>query len=419
MLKGASLLYATVIALIIAILCSSLILFTYFKLQERATYSIQERICSNVLSGIHLLMNEDDKDSGSAQKIVDLYSNGTDSVLLKEINWGAYNVVVCSAFAGKRRMNKAAIIGDLCLHNDSTALYLADANKPLFLCGETVIKGTCCLPAAGVKRGYIEGKNYYGSVLVDGITKQSLKTIPVINPKLINYLESLVNAKQRSTDSAISGISSSGILINSFFHRTAYIHTQQAITLSRGTEYQGNIIICSDKLVTIQAGCMIRDVIISAPYIKVEENVSGTAQIFASDSMYIGKNCVFHYPSVIGLISNKINAGKIASVILDEGDSINGAVFADNEMPSTQRQVYLLVNKNTVINGDVYTNGTLDLKGAVYGFVTCNRITLKTMLGQYDNYLLDATIDAKKVSRNFVGSLLSYSNQKAIAKWVY
>jgi hypothetical protein len=419
MLKGASLLYATVIALIIAILCGSLILFTYFKLQERATYSIQERVCSNVLSGIYLLMNGDDRDSGSAQKVTDLYGNGTDSVSLKKINWGAYNVIVCSAFTNKKRINKAAIVGNLCLHNDSIALYLADANKPLFLCGETAIKGTCCLPAAGVKRGYIEGKNYFGSVLVDGVIKQSLKTIPVISPKLISYLETLVNGKQRNTDSIVSGAPSNGVLINSFFHRTVYIHSQQAITLSRGTEYTGNIIICSDKLVTLQAGCIINDVIICAPFIKVEENVRGIAQIFASDSIYISKNCAFRYPSVIGLISNKVSVGKVASLILNEGDSISGAVFADNEMPSTQKQVYLQVNKDAVISGDVYTNGTLDLKGTIYGFVTCNRITLKTMLGQYDNYLLDATIDAKKVSKNFVGSLLCYSKQKAIAKWVY
>lgn len=419
MLRGASLLYATVVSLIIAILCSSLILFSYFKIQERSLYAVQAKIADNVVSGIHYLMQSEPSESFSTQTKIDLFGESSDSILMKKIAWGVYNVDACMAFKAKHSLCKAAIIGNVNRDNDSIALYLQDINKPLFLCGETDVTGVCYLPAAGVKRGYIEGENFSGFDLINGSVRQSSKTLPAIDPKLIVTLLQLVHGKLRSQDSSINGLNLNGGLTNSFFNRTISLYSHGIVTISQGMNLKGNIIVSSDTLVVIQKGSQLNDIIVCAPCVKVEEGFNGNLQILAYDSIYIGKKCTLNYPSAVGIIADKIVTGKMASIVIDEGASITGDVFADNEIPSTQLRVLTSVKKDVVIRGNLFTNGILDLKGSVFGCVTCNKISLTTPNGQYDEYLLDATINARKKPRFYVESLLGSSKQKAIVKWVY
>jgi len=140
MLKAGSLLYATVMALIIAILSSSLMLFSYFKEQEKIVYLTQEVLFRNALSGIHLAIASDSLISVGDNKYFDLYGNNTDSVVIKKMNWGSYQVILSKAFLKSKSQRKAALIGSVPDSTCKSALYLQDNGKPLTLCGKTLIK---------------------------------------------------------------------------------------------------------------------------------------------------------------------------------------------------------------------------------------------------------------------------------------
>ena len=181
MLKGGSLIYAIVISVIIAMLSSSLILLSYFTSVHVDYYSDLSRIQLNAASGVSLLLSNQQTINSGDDKIIDLFGKGIDSVHLKKNNWGAFDVGVSEAFSKHNRYRKILLMGGIFSKDTALALYLEDEDKPLSLCGETVIKGTCFLPKAGVKRAYIEGQNFVGEKLIDGGVKESKKIIPGVD----------------------------------------------------------------------------------------------------------------------------------------------------------------------------------------------------------------------------------------------
>jgi hypothetical protein len=415
MLKGASLLYVTVISLIIAIISSSLILFSYYKQQERDLYAHEQKVCQNVMSGIHLLLTNESAEQNTG-KFIDLYGAGTDTVFLKNLNWGIFHIAGCIAFSHGKEVRKVALTGYGEGRKDTAALYLVDAGVPLSLCGETFLRGCCYLPQTGVKRGYIDGKNFNGNQLINGQIKQSSKSIPDISKALLSQLDLLAGNRTAKDDSVINVLKDT--LINSFFNKTMEVHFHKGLVLNAGSKYVGNILIISDTLVEIKAGCAIQDIIICAPVVSIDDGFNGSVQVFASDSLHVGINCKLNYPSVLGLISGKVTVNKLVTLTVDKGSSVCGTLVAYSKMPSTQVQVCTLISKNDTINGAVFTNGAIDLEGVVYGNITCDKLTLKTQSSQYDNYLMDATIDITKRSKYFIGSIADSGAQKSIVKWL-
>jgi hypothetical protein len=420
MLKAASLFYATVISLIIAILSSSLLLFSYFNNQEKLIYSKQETIYRNVISGIRLIMATDSLLSEGQKNTVDLFGNKTDSVTLQSMDWGGFKVALSVAYSGNRKCNRAALYGIVPDTINKAALYLVDNGKPLTLCGKTFIKGTCYLPRAGIKRGYIEGKNFEGNELVYGTVKQSNKALPVVGKRIIERLKSVYAKKSFQYDSIIyyrGGIGSDS-LTNSFFSKTIVIYSHDKIIINSGEVISGNIIIHSDTEIAVESHCEMQDIILTAPIVKIKDSFTGNIQVFASDSICIGAKCLLQYPSLLTILKEKINNSN-SVVKMDQGSSISGNIFAYNGMESSQMQVVVAINEKDTVTGSIYSNGDVDLKGLVYGNVTCNQLMLKTTNSEYEGYLMDATIDCTKLSKYFVYADLLPAKKKSIVKWVY
>jgi hypothetical protein len=419
MLKAASLFYATVIALIIAILSSSLLLFSFFKQQERILYLRQESVCRNVVSGIRLIMAEDSLWPEGQKKIVDLFGNNSDSVSLQAYTWGGYRVALCVAYSGNKRNSKAILFGAVPDSTVRTAMYITDNGKPITLCGKTVIRGLCYLPEAGVKRGYIEGKNYEGDELIKGEVKKSDKQMPGLPKSIIQHLHAIFSKKAYALDSVVNcnGIITKDSLTNSFFNKSLRLYSHSNITIDANAYLSGNIKIISDTQIVVKSGCVMKDVILIAPIVRIQDEFNGDLQIFAIDSIVIGKNCILNYPSVLAISKQRIGANNSA-IIIGEKCKVTGNLFAYNEMSATRKQIIININKYDTVNGMVYTNGDVDIKGVVYGNITCNQLSLKTASSEYEGYLMDATIDITKLSNYFVGADFVTSKHKSIAKWV-
>ena len=157
-LKARAMLYAILISLLIAMIAGALIALSFSQrtLQERALW--RERLIRNADSGLQLLLGLDNLPS----KAVDLYGKKQDSVLLSKKAWGLFEVASSQSFHGKDSISTSAMIGLKPYGKHQSALYLADGNTPLALCGETEIRGKAFLPRAGVKRGRVAGQYYSG-----------------------------------------------------------------------------------------------------------------------------------------------------------------------------------------------------------------------------------------------------------------
>lgn len=420
MIKASSLFYAIVISLIIAIVSSSLILFAYLSRIEFDSFEMNQRINLNADSGLNLLLSKQTIVELNQEKSIDLYASGNDLVSLSRKSWGAYEILISKAVFKNTEATRIAQVGFYPDSSKSYSLYLVDEDKPLALCGKTKIKGTAYLPKAGVKRAYIEGQNFVGTTLIDGQIKQSEKTLPEFNKSLIENITTLFSKKMISENDSVvvmeKGISGDS-LNNSFKNKTLILASIVAVKIADGI-YSGNIVIISDKQITVSANTVLNNVILVAPKIIIEKEFKGALQAFASDSIIINKNVTLSYPSVLGLIRNE-KSPAVSSILLSENDTLLGNVFSFKSNTDVLKQTGFVMQDKAVIYGQVYSNGYVDIKGTIYGSLMCSKIILSTPSSVYENHLLNAVIDRTNLSRNYVGiNLVEESESKKVVKWL-
>jgi hypothetical protein len=419
MLKASSLFYAVTMSLLIGMLSGGLILFAYLN----RTYILQSlskaKVKLNAGSGMNILLTENELFEKSDTLILSLFEDGADSVRLIKKSWGAFDLGISESFIRKERHKEVALIGTALDDSSKISLYLSDQNKALSVCGKTVIQGNCYLPKAGVKRAYIEGQTYLGDKLVYGTAKQSSRDLPPINKKMIEANKAYLTKKFNSADSMLyfheQEISDS--IVQSFNDKTLLIYSERPIVLL-SNKYAGNICIVSDTSVFIGSEAWLKDVLIYSPIIKVEKKFSGNFQAFAYDTIVIGENCQLTYPTVLGII--KIEKSADVSVLeVKEKTEISGVLFQYEEISNYQKLVKLQLGEGSIVNGQVYSNGMVEIKGSVYGSVICKEFTLATASSVYGNHLLNATIDFNRLSEYFTGvNLISQSNYRQVAKWL-
>jgi hypothetical protein len=421
-IKGSAMLYAISIAVLLSLLSSSLIGYSYFSNLQFFYYNEVNQTQLNAQSGLNILLSGSDEVPLNSEKEIDLFNAGKDSVFLKRTAWGVFETATVRAHSKHSHTDLNVLIGTGVDTTEKKSLYLSDLDRPLAVCGNTLIKGIAYLPKSGVKNAYIEGESFTGKKIIDGITKTSSKSVPKFNEQLTKSLTELLNKNIPESDSVFNLANNEmpDSLKNSFTDKTIFVTSTESIDI-RDQHYSGNICFISDKGIKIGKKAQLKDVIVIAPGIEVEEGFEGTIQAFASDSIKINKKVKLNYPSALGVLrTNRSKANVFISI--KEDAEISGSVFAwqDPESSNVTNQVHIAIDKGVIVRGTVYSSVSADLKGTIYGSLTCAKIILTTPSSVYENHLLDATIDATKLSNYYAGMISeSQKGGKKIVKWLY
>ena len=161
----------------------------------------------------------------------------------------------------------------------------------------------------------------------------------------------------------------------------------------------------------------LNDIILVAPIIEIENNFHGRIQCFATDTILIGDHCILSYPSsLVVLRSDKSSNNTLISI--KNYSTINGDIITYDPYQDINKFSLLKIEENTIIKGRVYVYGTIDLKGMLFGSLYTNKIILNTVSSVYENYLLNATIDASQLSKYYVSGYWSESQNKGIIKYL-
>jgi cytoskeletal protein CcmA (bactofilin family) len=419
MIRASALLYSLFISLLLISLSSALIALYCINSVNTAFWNEKEKTERNAASGIILLQNSKNILSLNQTKTIDLFGDTNDSVTLTRKNWGAFEIHVSNAFSHHHRFSQIALSGNGLEEDSTMALYLADREKPLSLCGKTEIKGTCFLPQTGVKRAYIEGQNFIGTDLIMGKVFPSSQLVLNANEHLLPLIVGLFNRVAKENDSVINvdavGLRSSS---RSFYESTVFCHSTVPMRIG-AYKFSGNIILASDREIRISPDAFLQDVIVCAPKVIIEKGFEGCLQVFAYDSVIVEEKVKLNYPSVIGLARQQKSCQNTA-IWIREGAEIEGTVFADQEARDTKNQIKILIDKGVFIKGFVHSSGWIDLKGSVFGSVACTKFILSTPSSVYENHLLNAVIDRTKLSKYFVASsLIKDGENKKTVKWLY
>lgn len=418
MLKASALYIVIVIALVIGLLCSSLIVAAYFyKIQYQQKFRY-DKLANNLGSGIHILLAGTDTAYNKA-KTFSLFGGDADSVSLKKITWGLYDIGVVKVFIQKDTLYKTFSIANTIDSTKWAAFYIIDENKPLSLSGKTFLQGDIYVPKGKINTAYIDGKSYTGDDrLIIGNAHVSKKMLPVLQQKKLLELENILN----QTHIADTSINNDSVRV-SFLSPTRTVNFGKKVTILKNIQLIGNIILFSDTSMFIDSSAVLNNVMVFAKSIIIKNGFHGNCQLFATDSISAESNCIFNYPSCLGILSFKqISVANLqARIHLGENSKLSGLIFTYKKNED-EHQPLIKLDKDVKITGQIYSQGMLvtgdgdEVSGSVYtrSYYYQSSVTL------FENYMVNISIDSKALSPYYLTSTIMpvAGKKKKILKWL-
>jgi hypothetical protein len=410
MLKAAALYIVIIVSLLIAVISASLLTIAFYYRLEVQKKIRMDKLMTNMESGTAILLSEGFK-TYDEDKILDLYGDQKDSLILNKTRWGVFDLQILKSFELKDTLKRSFLSGNM--FKDQGAIYLADEDRPLSVSGNTQITGNGELPKAGLKQAYVDGRPYEGKELIKGSIKPSGRELPPLDDELLKRIETYLKPMDGIPFDVKDSIS------NSFFNKELiYKLTSDQQEIGQ-VKIRGKIILVSDTTVKISSSAILEDVQIYARAIVIESGFKGSCQLFARDSIIIGRDCDFLYPSFAGVFKPDISQIQ-AKVSLDSASHFSG-ILLGHESKRTDLQTLVSLGKNTLINGEIYAGyikveRTVNVNGKVYA----NRFVMQTPSTLYENYLIDITLNRKLLSKYYLSSPIFKGNksEQKILKWL-
>lgn len=338
--------------------------------------------------------------------------------------WGVFEKITVVSQIKNNRFQKAALIGSIQPENNRKALYVQDNNKPLVLVGNTKIEGVAYIPKQGVKPGTISGQSYYGSQLIYGNTRVSNR-LPKVFIETISQINAIESRALRVKENQFLNLESGKDYKNSFFEPTQIVFSNSQINLNHITLI-GNIVVQSKTKIIVETSSNLKDIILIAPEIEIQNNVKGNFQAIASKKINVGESVKLQYPSALVLNEKKeISQQETTSqsikhnyIVINANSTIKGLVlFLGKNQPNNYKTQIKLKAQSTII-GELYCNQNTELIGTVYGTIYTHNFIANQSGSIYQNHIYNGTIIINELPQKYVG--LAFNNSKKdVIKWLY
>ena len=393
MIKASSLLYAIFVCIIVALLCGTMVmLFSYHHQFKQQLFSVERLLTTNNndFNFIRNMLND-----GIMMYQDSLVNDDEITTVYSISKWGFYPLIKLKTYKEKDTLKKVLLLGT---RNDShLALYLTNTKKPLYIGGNTKIKGHVKVSNYGVKPAYIDDLYYTGSEqIVDGNIEVSQEELPQLS-EFFN----IIHQGEYNTYTLDHLKTTNNQLYNDFFNRTIKINvTQNNI---KDIAISGNFILESKDSIFINKSSILKDIIIKAPKVVFEKGFKGNLQIIANSLVHLEKNVELQYPSTIYINSSTPQQAKI---ILEENGIVAGSIILTGNRTQNNKDRTITINDHTIVIGTIYCNGSTTLKGAIYGCLYTNIFHQSTEDYIYENYIINGEINREALPEIFAGTPL-------------
>lgn len=420
-LKAGALQLTLHIVIVIGLLLTAFVLLVYlhkrFKLQtsfvketiENCDRGIDYAIKNRVINNDTISVNLNDEDYKSLKIYKDF--------------WGAFEKVSVVSKIKTHRFDKTALIGSGQLDINRPSLFLKETKTPLVLVGNTNLEGLAYLPVQGVKPGYISGESYNGTKLIYGSSKV-ISRFPELSSEWLNYINTIHLKGTKIDNNQYLQIEVGENYINSFTKPTQVIYANGKVDLSFIT-LTGNIVVQSQSEIVVNASSNLKDVMLIAPKISIQDGVTGNFQAIANKNISVGDNVNLTYPSSLILnekgnsqSSNSSNTKSETPITIGNNSTISGQVIFNGRPKLNNYNTQIFISEDATIRGEVYCNQNLELLGEVEGTVFTHNFLVNKGGSIYQNHLYNAKISVNELNESYVGLLVNDS-KKALAKWLY
>jgi len=249
--------------------------------------------------------------------------------------------------------------------------------------------------------------------------KNSEKRLPVLSADRLTQFQQFLG-KNPNADSTLS---KSDSINQSFLMPTRYFNFKKKAQTISGIKISGNVVLLSDTLITIDSTAKLSNIMIFAKSVVVKSGFQGNCQIFATDSISVGGNTRFEYPSCLGVLRFE-NPGIKASqekISLGKSSDFSGTIFTYEKSETALKPLIDLASQ-VKITGQVYSQGALRTKDSVEidGSAFTSQFLYQNSFTLFQNYLINIAINSKKLSPYYLsGDLLPVAGKKKkILQWL-
>lgn len=415
-IRAGALQFVLFIGAIIAVLLIMFVLISHTQNLFNRKTALTVNLIQAADYGLDYSMHQDFAVGNSLE--VPYQKNSPIAIEVKKEFWGIFEKTTSTAKSNHLEFSKTAFVGGN--RKEMPALYLKDKQRPLIVAGNTKIMGDAYLPKQGIRMGNISGNSYTNRQLMYGNKRDSQNELPPINTYVLQQI--------RQLSSNGFGVGEEDIrlkrdmeLRHSFQSPTIYIR-ENTVHLE-GISLSGNIVISATDKIIVEPSATLRDVLLISPEIVIKDEVSGHFQAFATKRIGVGRNCNLAYPSalVVDNPSKSIarNTDREPNLFVDSNTEVKGILMY---LEDSEEQAYapqIKITENAVIQGEVYCEKNLELKGTVYGNVTTDAFTAMENGSIYQNHLYNGIIDGTLLIPEYAGLLYDTPVSKKIMKWMY
>lgn len=339
-------------------------------------------------SSFNYLINNVENIHYNKTEEIDVFDDNIFSYLEKK-NWGFYDVIISKTIFKNDTVYKTAMVGKVSAKTDNLALYVTDYDKPLKLSGNTKIIGHIKIPNGRTEQAYING-NKGNKIKLKGGASKSKDKLPKIDKDIridfSNYEPILFNTLDKET-----------VIINGFEKSTKLIDLNE-ITRLRNVVLKGNIVLTSNSDLQIDKTAKLNDVLVIAPKVKILSGFKGNMQIIAKKTVDVGEDVLLKYPSSIYVKNNTDSV----SVVMHKNSKILGGIVIDGDMYSGALKRILEIKEKAVVVGNIYCYGKTEFEGRLIGSIYTDKFNLKTASSNYENVILNGSINRDSLPENFI-----------------
>jgi cytoskeletal protein CcmA (bactofilin family) len=415
-LKGGVLFTVLIISTVITTITATLIFVAYYYKLVTIRNKTKEELILNTSSAINYMLATK-LPFPEKPIILDLYEQGSDSISVEVKPWGLWDITLARAWRGRFQEEKIALVGVMPDKYGNVALYLQDETRALSVSGRNAIIGDAYLPKAGVYTSYVNGTGFYNGRPVEGTIHTSNKGLPSLNQHYLSRVQKLCDLSYVFPGQFASPVpllpTGNQVISNSYTEKPIVYHYKDSVHIDNAIT--GNIIVKSEKAISIGSNARLDGVIIMARSVYVQKGFLGKLQIFANEEVKIEGDCTLEYPSAICIYKNAYSK----KLSIDDNSYVQGVIYMGGSSTRDTELGVITIAEQATVEGQLWLDAKVQHKGSILGSLACRKFFLITPTTLYENYLVNAEIDKQKRSPYFISTgLLSTSNDKDILEWL-
>lgn len=386
MVKAHSLLYAIFICLIISVLCGALLYMASLYTRLNEYYATHEELYIHNQSLVNFALSHHDTE----EQMPDEDNGIGSSYTIKQ--YGLFPVLTAHSYFKNDTVSSTHFVGDT---RPVNAIYVTNFGIPLAYSGMVTLSGEKKLPHTYVKSIHIN--NEESNLTMKGNLSLSDGRLPQLAEDIKRVLSH--SSGVRNTFDELPRKDS--LFYNSFLRPTNKIMVES--NRLSGITVKGNVILWSADSITVDSSANLEDVILMAPAVYIKDGFRGSVQVFARSKIVIGEHVQLTYPSSLCLYNTSLQNGQIQ---IKSHASIYGAiVLAGNDVENIKKNV-VTIEKDCLLNCDIYCSGTLAVKSDILGSVYTNKFQHTTQSSVYDNCIANIMISPVQRPEGFFATPL-------------